>query len=76
MEKSPPGHYHKNTGQPHVERLQNILLLKANYNFILKLIWGKRLMLCATQLNLLHTAQHARPKNLAALTSLNKKTNL
>ena len=63
----------KDEGQPKVDRLRNILLLEADYNFVLKLIWGKRLMQRATRQQLLHTAQHARPKNLATSASLNKK---
>ena len=63
----------KDEGQPRVDRLRNILLLEADYNFTLKLIWGKRLMKRATEKNLLHPAQHARPKNLAESASLNKK---
>jgi hypothetical protein len=31
-------------GQPHFENLRIIMLYKADFNFVLKLIWGKRLV--------------------------------
>jgi hypothetical protein len=31
-------------GQPRIEKLRIIMLYKANFNFVLKLIWGKRLV--------------------------------
>ena len=63
----------KDTGQPRVDRLRNILLLEADYNLILKIIWGKRLINRATEQKILHPSQHARPRNLASIASLNKK---
>lgn len=61
----------KDDVQPKVD--QHILLLEADYNFMLKLILGKRLMKIATTQHILHTAQHTRPRNIAATASLNKK---
>ena len=62
----------KDTGQPKIDRLKNILLLEADYNPVLKTIWGCRLMNRVQEQNLLHNGQHARPRNLASTASLNK----
>ena len=49
--------------QPREDRLRNILILEADYNFILKLIWGKRLMRRATDQYLLHMAYNMRDQD-------------
>ena len=47
--------------------------MEADYNLVLKTIWGRRLINRAQEHNLLHNGQHARPRNLVSIVSLNKK---
>jgi hypothetical protein len=49
-------------GQPRIEKLHIIMLCKANFNFVLKLIWGKRLVKNAEYHKALGTLNHgSRP---------------
>ena len=48
----------KDPGTPNVHRLRIIHLFEADYNFLLKIMWGHRLVRRAAALNLLHPCQH------------------
>jgi hypothetical protein len=48
----------KDLGKPRINRLRIIHLFEADFNFFLKLQWGKRLVRRACDLNLLHDGQH------------------
>ena len=48
----------KDPGVPNVHRLRIIHLFEADYNFLLKLMWGHRLVRRAADLHLLHPCQH------------------
>ncbi len=47
----------KEPGKPKVHRLRNIHLYEADYNFVLKLLWSKRLVRHAEHHQLLHDSQ-------------------
>ena len=47
----------KDPGQPKINRLRIIHLFEADYNFVLILMWGSRLVHRADKLNLLHDSQ-------------------
>ena len=57
---------------PRIDKLRVINLLEANYNFVLKLIWGRRLIRRASEQRLISPAQHARPGHIAQSTVLSK----
>ena len=57
---------------PRLDKLRVIHLLEADYNFILKLIWGRRLIHKAMDNRLILAAQHARPGHIAQSTVLSK----
>jgi hypothetical protein len=48
----------KDPGTPNVNRLRIIHLFEADYNLLLKLMWGSRLVRRAIDLDLLHPCQH------------------
>lgn len=48
----------KDPGSPRIHRLRIIHLFEADFNFILKLMWGHRLVRRAIELDLLHQGQH------------------
>ena len=62
----------KKPGMPLVNRLKGIIILKANYNWVLCTIWGKRLFQNATEMKTLMTAQQAQPENQSITAVLNK----
>ena len=48
----------KDPGIPNINRLRIIHLFEADYNFVLKLLWGSRLVKRAVAMDLLHHCQH------------------
>ena len=46
----------KDAGRPRIDRLRVTHLLKTDYNFVLKLIWGRRLVQWVAQLRILMLA--------------------
>ena len=48
----------KDPGIPKITRLRIIHLFEADFNFIMKLMWGHRLVRRTIELDLLHTGQH------------------
>ncbi len=48
----------KDAGKPKITRLRIIHLFEADFNFLLKLIWGSRLVKRSVHLDLLHNGQH------------------
>ena len=48
----------KDPGVPNVNRLRIIHLFEADYNFMLKIMWGHCLVRRAVDMNLLHPCQH------------------
>lgn len=48
----------KDPGNPKINRLRIIHLFEADFNFLLKLMWGHRLVRRAVELDLLHHGQH------------------
>jgi hypothetical protein len=51
----------KNPGNPLLHRLRGILILEADLNWVLRLIWGQRLFKNSVKTQTLMTAQQARP---------------
>ena len=62
----------KKPGYPLLHRLRGIIILEADYNWILRLIWGKRLFRQAARHGNLMTAQQARPGFQSISSALNK----
>ena len=62
----------KDVGNPRIDCLWVIHLLEVDYNFVLKLIWGRRLIQRAAQFRTLMPAQQARPVRLATSSVFNK----
>ena len=62
----------KDPGMPKVERLRVIQLLQADYNFVLRIIWGRRLVWNAQKYGIYMPAQRAQPGNLCIAAALNK----
>ena len=62
----------KKPGLPLLHRLRGIIILEADYNWILRLIWGKRLFQNAAKKGKLMTAQQARPGFQSISSALNK----
>ena len=62
----------KDDGPPKISRLRNINILEADYNFVLRLIWGRRMIWEANDMNAFMKAQQARPRCLAISTAFNK----
>ena len=62
----------KDKGMPRVSRLRVIHLLEADYNFVLRNIWGRRLVKKARDNNMFMSAQQAQPGRLAVGGILNK----
>jgi hypothetical protein len=48
----------KDPGVLNINRLRIIHSFEADYNLVLKIMWGSRLVKCALHLNLLHPSQH------------------
>lgn len=67
----------KDIGRPRINRLRIIHLFEADFNFILKLLWGSRLVKQAAQYQLLHDGQHGSVPGRTAmeLVMLNQITN-
>ena len=64
----------KEAGKPKIHRLRNIHLYEADYNFMLKLLWSKRLVRHAEHHKLLHDSQWgSRPKRRASDAVLQKQ---
>jgi hypothetical protein len=57
----------KESGKPCIHRLRIVHLLEADYNFILKLQWGHRLVCHACALDLPHDSQHGSIPDRAAI---------
>ena len=57
---------------PRIDKLRVINLLEADYNFVLKLVWGNRLLRRAQENRLISSAQHARPGHMAQSVVLSK----
>ena len=55
----------KDEGKPRVSRLRVIHLLEADYNFVFRTMWGRRLVKKARDNNLFMSAQQAQPGRLA-----------
>ena len=62
----------KDPGSPRVSRLRAIYLLDADYNLVLGIIWGRRMMWKAREHNMFMTAQQAQLGRLAIGAVLNK----
>ena len=62
----------KDAGAPKVTRLRNINILEADYNLILRTIWGRRMIWKANDTHSLMQAQQARPGCLAISAAFNK----
>ena len=62
----------KDKGTPVVERLRVIQLFEADYNFVLRVIWGRRLVCSAQKFGIYMSAQRAQPGNLCIAAALNK----
>mmetsp|Transcript_27180 Transcript_27180/g.54370 ORF Transcript_27180/g.54370 Transcript_27180/m.54370 type:complete len:86 (-) Transcript_27180:159-416(-) len=54
----------KDPGMPKVERLRVIQLFEADYNFVLRIVWGRRLVWNAQKYGIYMPAQQAQPGNL------------
>ncbi len=64
----------KEKGKPKIHRLRNIHLYEADYNFVLKLLWLKRLVHHAEHHKLLHDSQWgSRPQRRASDAVLQKE---
>ena len=62
----------KKPGNPLIHRLRGIIILEADFNWVLRLIWGKRLFQRASASNFLMNAQQAKPGNQSITAALNK----
>ena len=62
----------KDPGMPKVDRLRVIQLFEADYNFVLRIIWGRRLVWNAQKYGTYMPAQRAQPGNLCIAAALNK----
>ena len=60
----------KDTGSPTLNRLRIIHLFEADYNLLLKLLWGSRLVRKAIDLDLLHPCQHGSVHVMIGLSSI------
>jgi hypothetical protein len=67
----------KDPGLPKIHRLRIIHLFEADFNFLLKLLWGHRLIQQAINLDLLHQGQYGSVpgRNAIELVMLNQTTN-
>jgi hypothetical protein len=67
----------KDAGLPKINRLRIIHLFEADFNFILKLLWGHRLIQRATRYDLLNDGQHGSVpgRNAIELVMLNQISN-
>ena len=57
---------------PRVDKLRVIHLLEADYNFVLKLVWGNRLLRRAQENRIISSAQHVCPGHMAQSAVLSK----
>ena len=55
-----------------MERLRVIQLFEAGYNFVLRVIWGRRLVWSAQKFGIYMPAQRAQQGNLCITAALNK----
>ena len=62
----------KKTKTPLLHRLRGILILEADLNWVLRLVWGQRLFKNAVKTQTLMTAQQARPGFHSITAPLNK----
>ena len=62
----------KKPGNPLLHRLRGILILEADLNWVLRLIWGQRLLKNAVNTHTLMTTQQARPGFQSITAPLNK----
>ena len=62
----------KDEGAPKITRLQNLNILEANYNLILRTIWGRCMIWKANNTHALIQAQQARLGCLAISADFNK----
>ena len=65
----------KDAGQPKINRLRIIHLFEADYNFILKLLWGSRLVRRAAQRGLLNNGQYGSVPGKTAIVLLQQISN-
>ena len=72
MDKGSPNYAREKTGYPLINRLRGIIILEADYNWVLWTIWGKRLFKKATSTQKLMQAQQARPGHQSITAALNK----
>ena len=72
MEKSHTNNAGKKPGNPLLHQLRGIIIVEADYNWVLRLIWGKRLFRHAAQYGNLMTAQQAQPGFKSISAALNK----
>ena len=57
---------------PRIDKLLVIHLLEVDYNFVLKLVWGNRLLRRAQENRIISSAQHACPGHMAQSAVLSK----
>ena len=62
----------KDKGTPKVTRLRVIQLFEADYNFLLRIIWGRRLVWNAQKYGVYMPAQQAQPGHLCISAALHK----
>jgi hypothetical protein len=62
----------KKPGYPLINRLRGIIILDADYNWVLRTIWGNRLFKKVTYTQSLIQAQQARPGHQSIIAALNK----
>ena len=62
----------KKPGYPLIHRLRGIIILEADYNWVLRTIWGKRLLQKASSTQSLMQVQQARPGHQSITAVLNK----
>ena len=62
----------KDPGMPKLERLRVIELFEADYNFVLRIVLGRRSVWIAQKYEIYMPAQRAQPGNLCIAAALNK----
>ena len=62
----------KNPGMPKVERFRVIQLFEVDYNFVLRIVWGRRLVWSVQKYGIYMPAKRAQPGNLYIAAALNK----
>ena len=62
----------KDDGPPKLNRLRNINILEADYNLVLRVVWGQRMIWKMNDTHALMTTKQARPGCLAISAAFNK----